>query len=350
MKVADINELATIYHTTIMNENERIKRTEVKQLVEDVSRYIPSELSREELGSELSFEKGITMIENYRDLFKNFALIDFDKIPIQQVDEISSHASYAKSIFDLIKGFSLQAYPNSPVSTRDQFLNTLQDYYSNALSQTGYLIDYFKPKQSVENYEEEARTSLAEVRELRSELLTIKENVNKELNEILDTARQTVSEIGVASHAIHFKNEADENLRESKNWLTALIMMVIITVGWGILCFFIHPESKESSDVLQFTIAKLIVISGLYFALSMITKNYKAHRHNYIVNKHKQNSLNSFEAFVKGAGEDIQTKNAVLISATQSIFSAQPSGYSSQEAETEPSKIIEILKTTNTGK
>lgn len=330
--------------------SEQGPRQEVKDLVNLVASYKPAELIREDLGLQLSFEKGLYMIESYITFFKNVALCDFDRIPMQQIDEIASQASVANEILNQIKNFSLDKFPNNPVGTRDQYLRNIENNYGVILTSLVSIIEYFKPKQDIENYEIEARNNLEEIRDLKSELFNIKEITTKELSEILDTARQTVSEIGVASHAIHFKTEADQNLKESKNWLWALVIMIIITIGWGVTCFFIHPDSYKSSDIIQFTIAKLIVISGLYFALSMITKNYKAHRHNYIVNKHKQNSLNSFEAFVKGAGDDLQTKNAVLISATQSIFSAQPSGYSTQDTETEPSKIIEILKTTNMGK
>jgi hypothetical protein len=333
-----------------MTENEKNQRLEAKNNVSIAANQKVSSLLRTELGEDLSFETGIHIIESYIQLFKNLASCDFDEIPLQQISRISTIAIEAKNLFDEISIFSLQKYPNNPITTRNVFLENLQNQYGNAVTELAYIAAYYKEKVEIESYQVEAQNSIEEIRALKKELQENKELVTNELSEILEKARQTISEVGVASHAIHFKNEATENLNESKNWLIALICVVVLTIIWGIACFFIHPESDKSSDIVQFTIAKLIIISGLYFALSMITKNYKAHRHNYIVNKHKQNSLNSFEAFVKGAGEDIQTKNAVLISATQSIFSAQPSGYSNQDPDTEPSKIIEILKTTNSSK
>jgi hypothetical protein len=303
-----------------------------------------------ELGKDLSFEKGSIIIESYINFFKDLSECSFDVIPIQFINKISQELIAAKNVLSEIKDFSLQKHDNNPIGARDGFLNKLQENYSSSIENLAVIIDYYKPKEKFENFEMEVKKNIDEIRNLKAQLLEEKEKADKELNEILDTARQTVAKIGVASHAIHFKEEADDNLRASKNWLVALVVCVFITIGWGIACFYIHPESQKSTDILQFTISKIIILSGLYYALSTISKNYKAHRHNYIVNKHKQNSLNSFEAFVKGSGDDIQTKNAVLISATQSIFSAQPSGYSNQETENEPSKIIEILKTTQTTK
>jgi hypothetical protein len=344
--------LATIIkHTFAMNtEREKKIRDEASKVLTEVTQFKPSELLRLELGTELSFEKGIVIIESFINFFKNLANCNFEEMPIRYIDIINKEAVNAKNILTEIRDFSLQKFANNPIGTRDQFLNTLQDHYSTSIEKLSFIVEYFKPKEKLENIEIEAKNSIEEIRNLKIELAEEKEKTNRELNEILDTARQTVSKIGVASHAVHFKEEAEENLNASKNWLIALVFCILITIGWGIACFFIHPESEKSRDILQFTIAKIIILSGLYYGLSTISKNYKAHRHNYIVNKHKQNSLNSFEAFVKGSGDDIQTKNAVLISATQSIFSAQPSGYSNQDTENEPSKIIEILKTTQSAK
>ena len=71
---------------------------------------------------------------------------------------------------------------------------------------------------------------------------------------------------------------------------------------------------------------------------------YKAHRHNYVINKHRQNALRTFEAFVKAA-KDEQTKSAVLLQATQCIFSPQPTGYLTHEAEPSGSpQILEIIR------
>ena len=70
----------------------------------------------------------------------------------------------------------------------------------------------------------------------------------------------------------------------------------------------------------------------------------KAQLHNYVVNKHRQNALSTFETFVKST-DDNDTKNAVLIQATRSIFSPQHTGFSAQEGESSTSPAIhEIIR------
>lgn len=331
-------------------EKERKQRDELIKTINELIKVEPSELMRVELGNELSFEKGNEIIKSYLNFMIELSNCNFNEIPIQIINKISQAVNYAEGNFKAIREFSLQRNGESPIRNRDQILNNLQDNYSNTIEQLSCIIQYFKPKLKIEYLENEGSRIIEELTNIKKEISTEKVKTSKELNEILETARQTVSEVGVSNHAIHFKLEADDNLKSSKSWLIALFLCITITIGWGIACFFIHPISGLTSDILQFTIAKVIIISGLYYALTTITKNYKAHRHNYIVNKHKQNSLNSFEAFVKGSGDDIQTKNAILISATQSIFSAQPSGYSNQDTENESNKFIEIIKTAQTSK
>ncbi len=86
---------------------------------------------------------------------------------------------------------------------------------------------------------------------------------------------------------------------------------------------------------------KLIIFSVLFAALIWVGRIYRAHRHNYIINKHRQNALSTFETFVKAASDE-QTKSAVLLQATQCIFSPQHSGYISKESE--PSTYPQVLE------
>jgi hypothetical protein len=160
----------------------------------------------------------------------------------------------------------------------------------------------------------------------------------------LQKVRQAAAEVGVAQHATHFRDEAAAQNKQSKWWLIATIAAFAATATWGVACFFITPPDS-TSHLIQYAVAKLIILSALYYALVWSAKNFSAHRHNHVVNKHRQNSLSTFETFVKAARDDPDTKNAVLLQATQSIFSAQPSGYVHKDSESEsPNKFIEIMR------
>jgi hypothetical protein len=74
------------------------------------------------------------------------------------------------------------------------------------------------------------------------------------------------------------------------------------------------------------------------------TKNFLNHKHNAIVNKHRQNALMTHSALVEASG-DQGVRDAVLLQASSCIFSPQSTGYaSSNENDVSNQKsMVEIL-------
>ena len=57
------------------------------------------------------------------------------------------------------------------------------------------------------------------------------------------------------------------------------------------------------------------------------------------------NSLSTFKLFLDATGEDDNTKNAILIQASHSVFSMPNSGYAPLDSEADsPNKIIEVIR------
>lgn len=75
------------------------------------------------------------------------------------------------------------------------------------------------------------------------------------------------------------------------------------------------------------------MLTLIYFLLNRSNKNYTAHKHLEIVNRHRQNALDTFNDFVESAGDNSETRDAVLLAATNSIFDANQSGYLSAKTK-----------------
>jgi hypothetical protein len=60
--------------------------------------------------------------------------------------------------------------------------------------------------------------------------------------------------------------------------------------------------------------------------LLLFSRNYLAHKHNSIVNKHRQNALLTFKAIVDAAGTE-ERRDVILTYAAACIFSPQETGY-----------------------
>jgi hypothetical protein len=119
-----------------------------------------------------------------------------------------------------------------------------------------------------------------------------------------------------------------------------------ITIG-GVICLsiWIDIAKDETLKFIQFSIIKVLVISGGFYALSVCMKNYRAYKHNQVLNKHRHNALTTFETFTKST-EDPQTKNAILLEATHTIFGNQNTGYNNAETNDGDftSKVIEYIR------
>jgi hypothetical protein len=139
-------------------------------------------------------------------------------------------------------------------------------------------------------------------------------------------------------------NQSQDHRKSSRIWLGATIAIGFVTIlfAW----FSLHNVNAGDSvyQIVRFTISRILIISILSYMLVWSGKNFLAHKHNEVVNKHRQNALSTFETFV-AASDDQQTKNAVLLHATDCIFTPQISGYLGKDSEpVSANRFIEILR------
>lgn len=149
--------------------------------------------------------------------------------------------------------------------------------------------------------------------------------------------------MAVPVEAVHFRDAAKSYVIASYVWLsvTAALPLLTFILAWNIyqhyeelmkLAFAESAATMTVAQSIQLGVAKLFLFPLLVGGVVWCGRNYRPHRHNYVVNKHRQNALSTFDTFINSA-QDQQTKSAVLLQATQAIFAPQPTGYISQEGE-----------------
>jgi hypothetical protein len=74
-------------------------------------------------------------------------------------------------------------------------------------------------------------------------------------------------------------------------------------------------------------------------------KNFLSHKHNSIVNKHRQNALMTYSALADAASSE-EAKDIVLNHAASCIFSPQETGYIKNESAGNNKSIVELLPKT----
>lgn len=197
--------------------------------------------------------------------------------------------------------------------------------------------------------DKEIQKNLEEIYKSKSEIIELK----KELDKVLNSAKTAAGKVGVIEHAHIFANQAKEHLTASWWWMGVTILTglaTLVVAVWSISWFMKDFEQlKVTGYAIQFGITKLVVFSIMYFTLVWVSRNYRSNRHNYIVNKHRQNALSTFKTFVDAVKDDPVTQNVILNKTTDCIFSHEISGYLPKEPESSPGmqQIFEILPKLN---
>lgn len=329
----------------------------------------------EELGSTLSFQQLAPTIFEVQKAAADLAAIELVKLPVKVLDPI------ADPLLRIVQTLAqIRSFQPGTIDQRDELASRLEDKWGD-IYVTVQAILAAHPKQisgspieklveqalhsaqqaldasnSVEEFREAAAKQLDSVIEAqRLEFSEKLEADRQAVSDAVDAVRKMAQDAGISSEAIHFRNEAMEHRRVSYYWLGALGVLVLLLVAFSLFANqILHwagvptPTTESSNaEVIGFLGQKGLIVFCLVFALLGAARNYGASRHNYVVNKHRANALSSIQAFSVSASADQQTKSAVLIQATQAIFTPQVSGYVKGDGDNSPSTpIIEILRST----
>jgi hypothetical protein len=313
-------------------------------------------------GEMFSFRAGRPLFERAIALFRSLASANLELISETKLKQLIDMSNQVVNQFNQFKSF--QPIANNvqfPTQGRDALLNAFKTLYDQTFGVISSVLALSQP-QNLAQYESEAR-ALAEkmnmfFAEQQKQFLDYKMAAEKEIGDTLVKAKQAAQEVGIVQHETFFRSEANGHKKMATIWLVATSLLAVATglVGWfnysrtlAVLQSAISATPTATAlgntgITIQLTIAKLIMFSILFSAVLWAGRIYRAHRHNYVINKHRQNALSTFEAFVK-ATEDTPTKNAVLLQATQCIFGPQTTGYLPQEKEAEaPTQIFEFIR------
>jgi hypothetical protein len=335
-------------------EQERERLEKLRHTLGELNKIKPESLVRKDvLGKDLSFEAGLPVFQRTLELYKSLSECNLDGIPYETLGQLTSIADQALQYFQQIMMFSIQQHPSNPAQVRDQLINQLRDawhgYFTHITPQIAYAI---RRGSDFDSLEREARGTLALMKQLVNDIHTDKDKTLVEMQGALEKVRLAAAEAGVAQHAIHFKQEADSYGDQSKQWLVIASIFAGLTMLYGVFTGYFDAQlHKAAADAAQniaplipLVLSRVIIFSVLSFAMIWSVRNYSASRHNFVINRHRQNALSTFEAFVKSAS-DAQTKDAVLVQTTQSIFLPQASGYAKSEGDSKPSsQIVEVVR------
>ncbi len=219
----------------------------------------------------------------------------------------------------------------NPQHQRDEIARGILRSYDTFFERIFPYLDIFiLAKRSSET---ELEKLISQVESQAKEFLSGIENQSKNANKITDALKKVSAEAGVSKFTEVFSNQAEQNRKTASNWLlvsvgTTIALFVILFWTFGQLN--IPKEGIDSSSPkmfdLQAFLARALIFSFAVGVFWQIVKNYHANMHLYTLNKHRQNMMTTFQAFVEST-EDPKVRDAVLIQTTRAIFEAGETGF-----------------------
>lgn len=156
------------------------------------------------------------------------------------------------------------------------------------------------------------------------------------------TAQELAAERAFKDQAKFFENARVEHSNASMVWLCATVGIMLFALfavvasfwqflpGLEILAEWLKVAKPDFS--LPILVARVVVVSFLTSAAYWANRNYRANRHNAVLNAHRNRALRTFMAVAGSAEDDNAVKHVLLLQAAEAMFSSQPSGYSGASA------------------
>jgi len=197
--------------------------------------------------------------------------------------------------------------------------------------------------------ETEARATIQVINDNANSLTNQLEEHQGQANQALQDIRKVAAEQGVSQQAIYFKDESEGHETMAEEWRIRTIRLSISLGCFAFFSIFMHKipwlKPEDAFESVQLMTSKGLLFAVIAYMLFLSARNFLSHKHNSIVNKHRQNALMTYSALADAASSET-AKDVVLNHAASCIFSPQETGYIKNEGSTNNKSIVELLPKT----
>lgn len=326
-----------------MATEEMLKET--RKSLERMQKFDAGLLSRvEDFGQQLNFS---AVVEPARRLISIYT-----RIPITVVDDLTDQlCNQLKGTADadfnrLSQIMQFDGNQQNAAQQRKQLIAGVESAYEQTFNTLWNFIAYGVARVTDTSLlETEARATLQQIRDGSNALVGELAANKKSADEILSNVQKVAAEQGVSQQASYFKTQADEHVIEAECWAKRIGWAAGVTCAFAVLSIFLHKipflTPQNTYEASQLITSKILVFAVLGFLLGLASKNYMSHRHNAVVNRHRQTALLTYRSLADAA-KDEGARDIVIAHAASCIFSPQDTGYAKTEIAGSKS-ILELL-------
>lgn len=296
---------------------------------------------RTELGTRFDFSAGAPIFDQTLSLLQRLRQIKLPLLPTPKIHELTDACRSIRGKLHEVREFA--PTHDDPQSVRDSLIESLDSILSkHFFLLTSVIASSEQDDVAIRRQQDEVAKSVDAIKATRERIENNAKETDNRAKSILDQAQRTASSVGLHSHAQHFQKEADKYQRVSKWWLFATAVLAA-TAAVTSVCTISLSVSQDSDWVqfVQMLVGRFSLMAIAYFVAIWASRMYRAARHNEVVNRHRGNAMKTFETF-SAAAEDDAAKDAILMRATECIFSHQASGFSDNK-ETGSPKVMGTL-------
>lgn len=322
---------------------------EASQSLKRIQEFDVNELIREsDLGKSLNFKDATQPAQQLVDLYSRLSIKALDDFPDAQLTVILNHANAHYQLFTQILEFSPEQ--QNPHGVRQSFIDQIVTAYPAAFQQLHPYISYSLHRSAdFQRLDTEARATLQRIEDKANKITADLAGHESEAQRVLEEIRNVAAEEGVTQQAAHFRAEAELHETEAEKWRKKTINLSWALGAYAAITLFLHKipfiAPANTYDTVQLAISKMLVFAVIAYMLFLSARNFLNHKHNAILNKHRQNALMTHKALIE-ASADSGVREAVMLQAASCIFAPQATGYASQNGSGEsssPKSMVEIL-------
>lgn len=303
------------------------------------------QLSR--LGEPFNFSEAVKPAAKLISLFKKVPIESLEEFPETQLNQIRDLSNSLYHILEQVLTFDAKVADAQQVHS--SLITQIETHYQNVFNKIHPFISYSMARTvDFNSLSEQGRAAVQEVRDTTSKLIKELDGQKEQALGILEEIRKTAAEQGVSQQAVYFAEEATAHEKSAHAWRNATILASVVVSIFAMASFFFHKipiiAPTNTPEAVQFVASKVLVFFVLTYMLFLCARNFLSHRHNQIVNKHRQNALMTYNSLVD-AGLTPEARDTVLNHAASSIYRLHDTGYTRGGSKDSASStsIIELM-------
>lgn len=195
--------------------------------------------------------------------------------------------------------------------------------------------------------ESQGRAAIQNIEDKTKNLLDEITDAQQQIQSTLEGVRAAAAEQGVSQQAIYFKEEADKHDNQSTEWLKWTLISAVFLALYSTFALFSHNipglNPETTYQAIQVATSKVLIFAVIGYVVLICGRNFLSHKHNSIINRHRQNALQTFTTLADATSTP-EAQDIVLTHAASSIFAPQETGYAKQQSQDYTISAATVLK------